>query len=178
MLSQSTMARTTTTPLPQRTEIPRRRISAFIYGNILVLSALVALSPASLKGAKGFAYVVGVAISTFIAHVASDLIAYLLRHPDGEGLGIEMAHELRDAVPIATSALLPTPILVATWVGWLQPELAWSAAIGITLFRLSLLGPIAAWNAREPFSLWPLFAGGLLALLIAGVALLKALLTH
>jgi hypothetical protein len=46
------------------------------------------------------------------------------------------------------------------------------------LVRLSLLGPIAAWIAREPFSLWPLFAGVLLALLIAVVALLKAVLTH
>jgi hypothetical protein len=44
--------------------------------------------------------------------------------------------------------------------------------------RLSLLGPIAAWIAREPFSLWLLFAGVLLALSIGVVALLKAMLTH
>jgi hypothetical protein len=67
---------------------------------------------------------------------------------------------------------------VAAWLGWLEAGLAWGIAIGATLVRLSLLGPIAAWIAREPFSLWPLLAGVLLALLIAVMALLKALLTH
>ena len=69
-------------------------------------------------------------------------------------------------------------VFVAAWLGWLEAELAWATAIGVTLLRLSLLGPFAAWIAREPLSAWPLFAGVLLALLIAVVALLKAVLTH
>lgn len=168
----------TTIAREPRTDIPVRRISAFIYGNILVLSALVLLSPSGLKTTRDFVYVPAVAFSTFIAHVVSDLFAHLLRHPDGKGLSAKLKDDLRDAVPIATSAILPTIVLLVAWLGWLEAELAWAIAIGVTLLRLSLLGPIAAWIAREPLSLWPLFAGVLLALLIAVIALLKAVLTH
>lgn len=161
-----------------RTDIPVRRISAFIYGNILVLAALVVLSPDDLKTTRGFVYVLGACLSTFIAHVASDVFAYLLRHPDGKRLFAKLPRDLRDAVPIVTSAIFPTVILLAASLGWLDAELAWGIAIGVTLVRLSLLGPISAWIAREQFSLWPLFAGVLLALFIAVIALLKALLAH
>jgi len=161
-----------------RTDIPVRRISAFIYGNILVLSALILLSPSGLKTTRDLVYVPAVAFSTFIAHVVSDLFAHLLRHPDGKGLSAKLKGDLRDAAPIATSAILPTIVLLAAWLGWLEAERAWPIAIGVTLLRLSLLGPIAAWIAREPLSLWPMFAGVLLALLIAVIALLKAVLTH
>jgi hypothetical protein len=166
------------TPRELMADIPSRRISAFIYGNILVLSALVVLSPDALQTTRGFVLVSGVGLSTFVAHVASDLFAHLLRHPDGSGLSARLRHDLRDAVPIATSAIPPTVVLVAAWLGWLEADLSWTIAIGVTLVRLSLLGPIAAWMAREPFSLGPLFAGVLLALSIAVIALLKAMLTH
>jgi hypothetical protein len=172
------MAEQMATSREPRTDIPARRISAFIYGNILVLSALVVLSPEVLRTTRGFVYVLGVGFTTFVAHVASDLFAHLLRDPDGKGLSERLRRDLRDAVPIATSAILPTVVLVAAWLGWLEADLSWAVAIGVMLVRLSLLGPIAAWIAREPFSLWPLFAGVLLALLIAVVALLNAVLTH
>jgi hypothetical protein len=174
------------TPMPSitaiasepRTDIPVRRISAFIYGNILVLSALMLLSPHGLKTPRDFVYVPAVGFSTFIAHVVSDLFAHLLRHPDGKGLSAKLIGDLRDAVPIATSAILPTMVLLAAWLGWLEAEFAWATAIGVTLLRLSLLGPVAAWIAREPLSPWPLFAGVLMALSIAVIALAKAVLTH
>jgi hypothetical protein len=172
------MASRTAIPREPRTDIPARRISAFIYGSILVLAALVVLSPDDLRTTRGVVYVLGVGFSTFVAHVASDVFAHLLRHPDGKGFSAKLPRDLRDAVPIATSAILPTAILVAAWLGSIEAELAWAIAIGVTLVRLSLLGPISAWIAREPFSLWPLFAGVLLALLIAVIALLKAVLTH
>jgi hypothetical protein len=172
------MTRKSTAPREPRTHIPARRISAFIYGNILVLSALIVLSPEHLQTTRGFALVLGVGFSTFVAHVASDVFAHLLRHPDGKGLSAKLPRDLRDAVPIATAAIVPTAILVAAWHGSLEAEVTWALAIGVTLVRLALLGPISAWIAREPFSLWPLFAGVLLALLIGVIALLKAVLTH
>jgi lysylphosphatidylglycerol synthetase-like protein (DUF2156 family) len=172
------MASRTATSCEPRMDIPTRRISAFIYGNILVLSALVILSPNGLQTTRGIVYVIAVGFSTFVAHVASDLFAHLLRHPNGKGLAARLQADLRDAVPIATSAILPTIVLVAAWLGWIEAEVSWAIAIGVTLVRLSLLGPIAAWIAREPFSLWPLLAGIILASLIAVVALLKAMFAH
>jgi uncharacterized membrane protein YwaF len=172
------MASETSIPREPRTDIPAQRVSAFIYGNILVLSALVVLSPDALQTTRGFVQVLAVAFSTFVAHVMSDLFAHLLRHPDGEGLAAKLPGDLRDAVPIASSAMPATVVLVAASLGWLEADLAWAIAIGVTLLPLSLLGPIAAWIAREPFSLRPLLAGVLLALLIGVIALLKAVLTH
>lgn len=172
MASKTSLTRT------PRADVPERRISAFIYGNILVLSVLLVLAPDALRTTSGIISVLGVGVSTYVAHVVSDLFAHLLRHPDGAGLSARLTDDLRDALPIATSALLPTTVLLAAWLGWLAPELAWTLAIGGMLVRLSLLGPIAAWIAREPFSLWPFLAGVLAAVLIAGIALLKALLIH
>jgi hypothetical protein len=127
------MAEQVAPPREPSTDIPVRRISAFIYGNILVLSALVALSPGALQTTRGFIHVLGVGFSTFVAHVASDLFAHLLRHPDGTGLSARLRRDLREALPIATSAILPTVILVVAWLGWLRPELCWAVAIGVAL---------------------------------------------
>jgi hypothetical protein len=93
-------------------------------------------------------------------------------------LAAEFSHDLRDAVPIATSALLPSAVLVAALLGWLDADLLWAVAIGVTLIRLSMLGPVSAWIAREPVSLFPLVGGVFLALSIAAIAVVKALLTH
>lgn len=161
-----------------RADVPERRVSAFLYGNILVLSALLVLTPDSMQTPRDILYVLGVGLSTYVAHVVSDVFAHLLRHPDGKGLTTRLKGDLRDALPIASSALLPAAVLVAASLGWLEPSLAWTIAVGIMLVRLSLLGPIAAWMAREPISLWPFLAGILLALLIAVIAALKVVLTH
>lgn len=161
-----------------RPVVPVRRVSAFIYGNVLVLSALLVLSPEDAGSTRGFVYVLGIGISTYIAHVASDLFAHLLRHPDGQGLSARLPSDLRDAIPIASSAFVPTLVLLAAWLGWIEPNRAWLIAFGATVIRLSLLGPVSAWMARKPFSLWPLVAGILLALAIVDIALLKALLVH
>ena len=93
-------------------------------------------------------------------------------------MSAKLPRDLRDAIPIASSAILPTVVLVAAWLGRLEAEVSWTIAIGVTLARLSLLGPISAWIAREPISPWPLLAGVVMALLIAAIALLKAVLTH
>lgn len=103
------------------TDLPERRVSAFLYGNILILSALLVLTPDSLQTSRSIVSVLGVGLSTYVAHVVSDVVAHLLRHPDGEGLSTRLPGELRDALPIATSALLPTAILVAALLGWLEP---------------------------------------------------------
>lgn len=160
------------------TDLPERRVSAFLYGNILILSALLVLTPDSLHTSRSIVSVLGVGLSTYVAHVVSDVVAHLLRHPDGEGLWARLPGELRDALPIATSALLPTAVLGAALLGWLEPGTAWAIAVGVMLVRLSLLGPIAAWMARAPVSLWPFLAGVLLAALVAVIAVLKVVLTH
>jgi hypothetical protein len=81
-------------------------------------------------------------------------------------------------MPIASSTFVPTLVLVAAWLGWLDAGQAWATAFGVTLARLALLGPVSAWIARKPFSLWPVVAGCLLAVSIADIAIVKVMLIH
>lgn len=58
-----------------------------------------------------------IAFSTFIAHVASDLFAYLLRHPDGKGFAAKLRHDLRDPGPIASNLMAQKVPLVLAELG-------------------------------------------------------------
>ena len=94
---------------PLTPESAASRISAYVYGNILVLAALVPItnSPEYI----GIAIVAGTALSTFIAHVFADSVAQSVR--SGEQLSRdERLAELRNAVPILSSAVLPCVILL------------------------------------------------------------------
>ena len=53
----------------------RRRISAYIYGNILVLAALIPVTKS--QETVGIAIVVGAALSTFLAHVFAESVGQI-----------------------------------------------------------------------------------------------------
>src|SRR6478609_4133725 len=95
------------TDAPIDTERVARRISAYIYGNILVLAALIPVTKA--QETLGIAIVVGAALSTFLAHVFAESVGQTLRL--GRSLsGTERVRELRDSVPVLTSAVVPAVI--------------------------------------------------------------------
>ncbi len=92
------------------------RITAFVYGNILVITALVALHPQDLDGPKGVAYVVGTALSTFVAHVIAESVGLRVR-TDIRPQRSTVVHELRNAVPILSSATLPALLMITVLAG-------------------------------------------------------------
>ncbi len=153
------------------------RVSAYLYGDVLVLAALIALHPDDLIGTTGLAYVVGTALSTYVAHVLAEVVGLRIRGGD-RPTGAALRHELRDAVPIASAALGPALLMVAVLLGWWPPDMALAIAIGVTVVRLAVLGWVIAHVRGEPSSWRTFLAGILLALTGLTVAVLKWWLTH
>lgn len=153
------------------------RITAFVYGNILVIAALVALHPDDLNGPKGVSYVVGTAVSTFLAHFIAESVGYRVR-TDSQPHRSEVVHELRDAMPIISSATLPAVLMVTALLGWLNTSTALQLAILATVGRLGLLVWVVSRLRGEQPS-WRTFRSGLLlAVVCLIVAALKWWLTH
>lgn len=153
------------------------RITAFVYGNILVIAALVALHPHDLEGPKGVAYVVGTAVSTFVAHVIAESVGLRVR-TDAHPRYTTVVHELRDAVPIASSATLPGLLMITALLGWLDTATALQLAIAATVVRLAGLGWVVGHLRRERASWRTFLSGVLLAGVCVAAAGLKWWLTH
>lgn len=103
---------------PLSTEDYASRISAYVYGNILVLAALVPLNNASVTHAA--LVIIGTGISTFIAHAFAESLGRSTR--TGHALTwSERLDELRDSVPVLTSALIPAVLVwLGSGLGWIE----------------------------------------------------------
>jgi hypothetical protein len=151
------------------------RVSAYVYGNVLVLAAVVGASPAAVRSGAAVAIVVGTVLSTYVAHVLAHSIGSLLV---GEATWTAVREELRDAVPIISSGTTPAVLLGVTAAGWLP------AAWGQALASVILLGRIAATGAvyrrlREDVPAGRAWAVGVAAAGVATVVVvLKLTLTH
>lgn len=160
---------------PLTPESAASRISAYVYGNILVLAALVPItnSPEYI----GIAIVVGTALSTFIAHVFADSVAQSVR--SGEQLSRdERLAELRNAVPILSSAVLPCVILLTAWLGWFEPRTAHLLAEVTVLIRIgSTVFVVRRLQNRPPTHRTVMAAIGV-ALVATVVVAVKVALTH
>jgi hypothetical protein len=151
------------------------RVSAYIYGNVLVLAAVVGASPAAVRSGTAVTLVIGTVLSTYVAHVLAHSIGSLLGGADGRrAVGVQ----LRDAVPIISSGITPAVLLAVAAIGWL-PSLA-----GQALSSAVLIGRIAATGVvyrrlREDVPIrkaWTV--GGLAAGVAALAVVLKLTLTH
>lgn len=157
------------------------RITAFVYGNILVLAALLALHPDDLTGPKAISYVVGTGLSTFLAHVVAELVGGSVHALKNEAPGasrLQLRHHLRDAVPIASSAVVPAALMAAALVGWVAPTTGLVLAIGVTVLRLAGLSLVVSRLRGKKASLSTVLAGVLLAAVCVVVAIVKWWLTH
>ncbi|MFN3601956.1 MAG: hypothetical protein ACK4UY_11280 [Dietzia sp.] len=151
------------------------RISAYIYGNILVLAALVPLVQSEKY--VGIAIVVGTAVSTFIAHAFAEAVGHSVR----EGAALTRAEklvELRNSVPILSSAVLPSVILAIGWVGLLEQRTALLLAEIAVLVRIGgIVFVIGRLNGERPSRSWLISAAGLTAVAVT-VVVVKVVLTH
>lgn len=151
------------------------RIGAYIYGNILVLAALVPVTTS--RQHVGIAIVVGTAFSTFLAHAFAEGVAQNVR--TGEQLTRdEKLAELRDSVPILSSAVLPSVILATAWLGWLEPRTAQILAEVAVLLRIGgIVFVIERLQDKRPTTATVLAAAAL-AVVAAAVVVVKVVLTH
>jgi hypothetical protein len=152
-------------------------VSAYVYGNVLVMAALIALHPEELRGPTGVLYVLGVGASTYVAHTVGEAVG--LRVRAGRSLDrTALRHELRDALPIATSAGAPAAVLLLAWTGLLDADVVLLLALGLVDLRLALTGSVVARTSGERSSTRVFLAGFVLAVVAAAAALLKWQLTH
>ncbi|MFE6924280.1 hypothetical protein ACFVAV_24870 [Nocardia sp. NPDC057663] len=118
-------------PLDQRNAASR--ISAYIYGNVLILAALIPVAPSA--GNVGILVVLGTALSTFIAHTFAESVGRSVRQNPPQSPPQRWAN-LRDSLPILSSAVLPCAILAAAALGWLEPRTAQVLAEVVMLVRI------------------------------------------
>jgi hypothetical protein len=156
------------------------RVHAYLYGNILVLAALAVLSQDAIESGHGALLIVGTAVTTYVAHVVADVYSHRIRalgQKDDETRR-ELFQELRDAVPIASSASMPTVILIVAWIGWLPPLVALTIAIITVVVRFVLLGSMVGYLTDKTSSWRSVLEGVALAGIGIIVVALKVLLAH
>ncbi len=159
------------------TERLRVRLSAYVYGNILVLAAIVIATGKSIVGGDAALLVAVTAVTTYVAHI--------LAHNVGQQLGRErhahyphMAHEIRDATPILVSGVVPVVILLAASVSFVPTQLAQLAAAVWVVGRIALIGFLVERLSGRRATWRTLSSGLLLAVACAVVVVLKVLFAH
>lgn len=118
---------------PLRPDNAASRISAYIYGNILVLTALVPVVTAHKH--VGILVVLATAASTFVAHSFAETVGDSVRRQRAATRS-DRIRGLRDSVPILTSAVLPCAILATGWLGWIEPRTSQILAEIVVLIRI------------------------------------------
>lgn len=158
----------------------RDRLSSYVYGNITVLAAAIAVDPDAIRHGSAVWAVLGTAVLTYVAHVLAHLVAH--------GIGDDHATDderresavtiVRGANPIATSGLIPAVLYAAAWTGWLPAAWAQTAALVILAVRLGLVGVfMQRFSGRRP-TFAGLWGGIVLAVVAFVIGAVKVVLTH
>lgn len=154
-------------PLPPQDA--RHRTTAFIYGNIVVLAALVPINFHEVSGADVVA-ILGIAVSTFLVHVFADVVTSPWSRDS-------IRRGVWDSAPILTSGVLPALLVIAALLG--APALvALLLAELLLVLRLALLGVVVARLQSRPTSAGPVWAGIGLAVVALVIVLIKVVLPH
>lgn len=159
------------------------RLAAYVYGNILVLTAVVAATPDAIDDGGAVLLVLTTATTTFVAHVFAEVVARSsipeAVHGSTESEKKQsVLDEIRDAVPIASSGLFPAVVLALAWL-WILPGF-WAQLIagGVGVFRIATL-PIVAERLRgRPLTFRVLIAGLSTAVIAAVIVLVKVYTSH
>jgi hypothetical protein len=154
----------------------RERLSSYVYGNITVLAATIAVTPDAIRHGGAIAAVLATALTTYVAHVLSHVVGHSVAHEGDprEAVGVIV----RNANPIATSAGIPVVLYAAAWFGWVPPEWAQIAASVVLVVRIGMVGFfVQRFSGRKP-SFLGLWGGIVLAAVALVISLVKVVLTH
>ncbi|MGY2032684.1 hypothetical protein ACW9HR_22585 [Nocardia gipuzkoensis] len=151
------------------------RISAYIYGNVLILAALIPVTPSAEY--VGIWVVLGTALSTFVAHAFAEGIGQSVRQSHTLSPQERWA-DLRDSLPILSSAVLPCAILATAALGWIDPRTAQLLAEAAMLVRIGGIVFVVDRLHGERPNRWTLLAAVLLVCAATTVVGIKVILTH
>ncbi|WP_227999630.1 hypothetical protein [Nocardia australiensis] len=151
------------------------RISAYVYGNVLILSALIPVTTSAEY--VGILIVLGTALSTFLGHAFAEGVRQSVQQNRPISTR-ERWMDLRDSVPILTSAVLPCLILATAGIGRLEPRTAQLLAEVVMLIRIGgIVFVIERLNGARPRRSI-LFEAMLLAAAATTVVVVKVIITH
>ncbi|MFD4292956.1 hypothetical protein ACFWPA_09040 [Rhodococcus sp. NPDC058505] len=160
-------------PLP--VEDYASRISAYVYGNILVLTALIPLNNTTVTHAG--LVVIGTSLSTFVAHAFAESVGRSTRM--GRSLTpVERIQELRDSVPVLTSGVIPAVVVGMGGLGWLELGTALLLAEIWVVTRITGITYVITRLRGERPTRNTLLASLVLGVLAVGVVAIKLILTH
>ncbi|WP_457539972.1 hypothetical protein [Williamsia sp. R60] len=159
------------------------RLSAYVYGNVLTLAAVVAAGQHTIETGAAALFVVGTTVTTLLAHVFAQFVATsnipeAHPHVSESERGSFARAEIRDAIPIASSGAFPALILALAWLDVLP---AWWAQLGagaVVVVRIAMVRTATERLRGSPPS-FRVFLGGLTTAAVAAViVLLKVLIGH
>ncbi len=154
-------------------ERARARLQAYVYGNILVLAAVVGATPEYVENGNAALVVIATTVTTYLAHVLAFAVA--------SGLGPKPetnVEELRDALPIISSGSLPTVLLVIAAVTDSDTRVLQLAAAAVILARLAGTGALVSRLSGQPVSSRSHWTGVVVALIAAVIVILKVQFLH
>lgn len=151
------------------------RMSAYIYGDVLVLAATAGVYDSAIRSGEALLVVLGTVASTYLAHVLADVVGAVF---GGQGLLAALLDELRDSVPIATAGLPPLIFFGGAALGWPGPGWAQAAASVVLVLRLGSIG-LVYHHLKQPIGWTGATSFGVLVAGVASLAVaLKLVLTH
>jgi hypothetical protein len=154
-------------PLPPKDA--RERTTAYIYGNILVLAAVVQATFDDVTW-RSVVVVLGTAATTFMAHAFAGVIT------SATWSWSTVRHEARDSMPILTSGFVPA-VLLSLAVFGMPAGIAVVLAEVLLIVRVAAIGNVAARLTGEPTSTSTVIAGIVVALLALVIVVIKVVLT-
>jgi len=152
------------------------RIAAYIYGNIIIFAALVPMDAEKIEHGHALSVSVGATVTTFLAHLLAELVgtSAVTDEPDHSLLG----HELRNSLPIISTAMVPCLLLAAATWDLLSADTALLVAQLYLIIRIAIVGLVIERLRSTRISGRGLLAGVALALVAGAVVAAKAYLGH
>ncbi|OZF51875.1 hypothetical protein [Rhodococcus sp. 14-1411-2a] len=160
-----------------------KRLSAYVYGNILVLAAVAASTPSSIENGTAVVLVLATAVTTFLAHVFADFVASSQipeAHGDAtdEQRTFEAVEEFRDAVPILSSGTVPAVMLALGWLSVLPGQWSELLAGGVIVIRIATIQMVTERIRGNPLTFRAILGGLATAAIAALIVLAKVFLGH
>ena len=155
----------------------RSRISAYVYGNILVLTAVAGVNAADILDWTAFFVVAGTTITTFLAHILANSIGQHLGRT-GKEAQLHIRDEIRDSLPIASSGSIPALMMFLGAMAIVPPLWAQLIAALIIVGRLAFLGILVEKLTARKSTFGILWSGVALAGLSSIIVGAKIFLTH
>ncbi|MGU3293603.1 hypothetical protein [Williamsia sp. M5A3_1d] len=159
------------------------RLSAYIYGTLLAMAAVVVVDPAAIENGSAVVIVLGTTATTFLAHVFAEIVAghsipEATAHLDEPVRRRVAGEELRDAVPIASAGAFPAFFLALGWLDVLDPTWAFVLAGAGPILRMALLQIMIGRIRGQRPTLRILFGGIATAVVATAIVAAKVILTH